>query len=172
MEGANLYVGNDITASNHLILAELRLPSLERNYVDHVPGGTTVGIEVDTHLNRLEASFTLAGWQPQVLGYIAAGDQTFQIYGLVRDRRSGRPLEAMAIIQGRIGRATPSPYTRGTVQVHEYAIRGIMHYTLTLDYQVMFSWDFYSRGIFTNQSNELLGMLGMFQRGFGDVFGF
>lgn len=172
MEGANLFVGNDPTASNHLILSELRLPSLERNYVDHAAGGGAVAIEVDTHLNKLEASFTLAGWQPQVIGFIHGGDQTFQIYGLVRDRRSGRALEAMAIIQGRIGRVTPSPYSRGTVMGHDYAIRAIMHYTLTLDFQPIFSWDWYSNSIFTNQSNEMLGMLGMFQRGFGDVFGF
>jgi len=171
MEGANLYCGIDPTASNHLVLQEIRLPSLERNYVDHAPGGAPVAVEVDTHITRLEVTFTLAGWQPQVLGLIGSGDQTFTIYGLVRDRKSGRALDAMAIIQGRLGRATPTPFNRGTIQSHEYSIRGIMYYTLTLDYLPVFSWDFYnaSGGVFTSQALEPFGMI---TRGFGGVFNF
>lgn len=168
MEAANLYCGYDPTASTHLILSELRLPSLERNYVDHTPGGGQLAIEVATHINRLEASFTLAGWQPQILGMIGAGAQPFTVYGLIRDRRSGRAIQAVAILQGQIGRATPTPFTRGAVQNHEYAVRGIMHYELNMDFRQVFYWDFHENQVSTISSEDPISML---QRLLGGALG-
>lgn len=154
MEAANLYCGSDPTASNHLILTELRLPAFERNYQDHAAGGAPIAIEIDTHTLRLEATFSLSGWQPQVLGLLGAGDQTFTIYGLIRNRRTGWAGQAEAIIQGRLGRVTPTPFARGTVQAHEYAIRSIMHYALSLDGEQLFYWDFLEAATSTIQPED------------------
>jgi phage tail tube protein FII len=147
MEGANIFCGSfDPSASNHLGLQEIKLPNLEENYVDHVPGGGQVGIRVDTHINPLEATFNLAGWTPQVQGLIrrwGAGSQHFYAYGALRDRKTGKLLRAYAEIWGRLGRANPSNFRRGDLMNHEYTINGIMHYELFMDTRMLFKWDFF-----------------------------
>lgn len=98
MEAANLFCGDhDPTSSNHLLLQELKLPALEENYSDHAAGGAPIAIEVDTHINRLEATFNLAGWNPFVMTLIGESRrerQVFTAYGVIRDRRLGDAIEA------------------------------------------------------------------------------
>ena len=148
MEAANLFAGDhDPTASNHLTLAQLQLPALEENYADHVAGGAPIGIEVDTHINRLEAGFNLTGWQPHVMkliGTSARERQVFTAYGVIRDRKTGAALEAMAILRGRLGRVAPTAFRRGDLQQHEYAIRGVVHYELYMDGEEIYNWDFFT----------------------------
>jgi phage tail tube protein FII len=143
LEAANLFCGDDPSGSNHLALTELRLPTLEHNYIDHAAGGAPVAVEVETHINNLQITFTLAGWQPQVLRLMSARQQQFTIYGMLRNRRSGEPLQAIAVVQGILGRASPAPFTRGVLHTHEYAIRAIMHYSVSIDTDQLFYWDFY-----------------------------
>lgn len=136
-----------------LRIRELKLPAIEENYVDHLPGGAPVAIEVNTNFNKLEATFTLAGWNPDVDGMIAPQDiqhQTFTAYGLVRDRRSGRALQAVAVMQGRLARSNPTAYRRGDILVEEYAIKGIVHYQLAMSLSPgaspteIYYWDFFT----------------------------
>lgn len=138
MEAANLMCGdggnnNQPGESTHVSLMELKLPGLEENYVDHYPGGAPVGIEVPMYINRLEATFTLAGWQPAIMtmmGRSAVRVQWFTAYGLIRERRTGAALEGKAVMQGRLGRVNPTAYRKGDMMQHEYAIRSIIHYEL------------------------------------------
>jgi len=122
MESANLFCGDhDPSASNHLVLQELKLPGLEENFVDHAAGGAPLAIEVDTRIQRLEATFNLAGWQPQVMSLLGQSNrmrQTFTAYGLVRDRRSGEALEAKSIMEGRLGRVNPTNFRKGDLMSH------------------------------------------------------
>lgn len=136
MEAVNLICG-DIGGSSspgystHLVLDELKLPALEEAYVDHMPGGAPVSIEIDMHFNRLEATFNLAGLQPDIMKLIATSRRELQRYtanGLVRERRTGRALKATAILQGRMGRANPTAFSKGNKMAHEYSIRSIVHY--------------------------------------------
>src|SRR5215207_2818450 len=147
MEAANLFCGDaDPSLSNHLTISDLKLPELAENYVDHRPGGAPLAVEIDTHMNRLESTFTLAGWQPQVqtmIGLSTTANQVFTAYGVIRDRRNGRALEGKAVMQGRLGRVNPQNWRRGDLQSHEYAIRAIMHYALWLEGEEMFFWDFF-----------------------------
>jgi P2 family phage contractile tail tube protein len=148
MESANLFAGDtDPTKSNHLSLNSLKLPGMEENYSDHNAGGSRVGVEVDTHFNKLEATFNLMGWTPDVLRLIGSWsrtDQRFTAYGLIRDRRTGSAIKATAIMWGRLGRANPTEFTRGNVQQHEYSIRGITHYELTMGDTPLIEWDFFT----------------------------
>jgi phage tail tube protein FII len=148
MEAANLFAGDhDPSASNHLSLLELQLPSLEENMSDVVPTGAPIAVEVDTHILRLEATFILAGWQPQIMSLLGESDRmrgSYTAYGLVRDRRSGEALEARAIIEGRLGRVHPTNFRRGDVQNHEYSIRAITHYELYLAQIEIYWWDFFT----------------------------
>ena len=146
MEACNLFCGDVSPQSQHLTLSELKLPGLEENYVDHVAGGAPLGIEIDTHINRLEATFNLAGWQREVMIMIGVSEQALQrftAYGVIRDRRTGAALESKAIISGRLGRVNPANWRRGDLQHHEYSIRGITHYELFMAGEEIYSWDFF-----------------------------
>jgi uncharacterized protein len=147
MEAANLFCGDiDPSKSNHLTLSELKLPTLEENMVDHIPGGAPVGVEIDTHINKLEATFNLAGWSTNVMtmiGNSVRAQQVFTAYGVIRDRRSGLAIESKAVIGGRLSKVSPGTFKRGDLQHHEYAIRSIMSYTLEMDHQEIYAWDFF-----------------------------
>jgi hypothetical protein len=148
MEAANLFAGDhNPQSSNHLTLQNLKLPGLEEQFTDHAAGGAPVAIEIDTHIGRLEATFNLLGWQPRVMtliGQSARNRQTFTAYGLIRNRRTGEPMEGMAVMQGRLGRVNPTDFNRGTNQVHEYAIRSIVHYELKMGGEQIYFWDFFT----------------------------
>jgi P2 family phage contractile tail tube protein len=147
LEAANLYCGDfDTSLSQHLTISELKLPNVEENYVDHQAGGSPFTIEVDTILQRLEATFVLVGWSPEVatmIGSWEVAQNVFTAYGVVRDRRSGDAIEAKAIMGGRLGRANPANWTRGGLQHWEYSIRAITHYELYLEGNEMYFYDFF-----------------------------
>lgn len=164
MESANLICGDTRSAvpggmsapgiSTHLVLQELKLPAMEENYVDHAPGGAPIAIEIPTHQNKLEATFNLAGWDPSLMSYIGQNDpyyQRFTAYGLIRDRRTSRALQAMAVIEGRLGRVNPTAFSKGTLMHHEYSIKSIVHYQLTMQLtpngqmpMEIYFWDFFT----------------------------
>lgn len=153
MEAANLYCGDhQPNRSNHLTLQSLKLPTLEENFADHAAGGAAVAIEIDTHLNRLECTFNLLGWDPDVMvmiGESRRAHQVFTAYGLIREKRNGKALRAMAVMQGRLGRVDPSEFRRGDNMSHGFAIRGITHYELRMQQtsgvnQEIYYWDFFT----------------------------
>jgi uncharacterized protein len=150
MEAANIFCGDaDPSLSHHLDIRNVKLPELVENFVDHAPGGAPWAIEIDTHINRLEATFDLAGWDANVMSILASWslpNRNFTVWGVIRDRQSGTPLEGQAIIQGRLGRVNPQPWRRGELQHHEYSIRSITGYQLTLNQVQIYNWNF-----FTNQ---------------------
>ncbi|RZN24760.1 phage major tail tube protein [Bradyrhizobium sp. Leo121] len=111
MESVNLVCGDNDAGQNQpgtatfLTLRQLKLPNLEENYVEHVAGGAIAAIEVFTHINRLEATFTLAGWQPRVMGLLARGNasrqaQRYTAHGVIREQRTGKPMKATGILWG------------------------------------------------------------------------
>jgi phage tail tube protein FII len=151
MEAANLFCGDvDPTNSQHLTLREIKLPELNEQYVDHSPGGAPITIEVDTIFAKLEANFTLAGWSPEVVAVVSTWSQAqrvFTAYGVIRDRRTGNPLEAKAVMGGRLGRANPAQWRRGDLQHWEYSIKGITHYELYFDESELVYWDFFENAL-------------------------
>jgi len=157
MESANIICGDTRGTSapgisTHLVLQELKLPGLEENYVDHNPGGAPIAIEIPTHMNKLEATFNLAGWDPTLMTYIGQNDpyyQRFTAYGLIRDRRTSKALQATAIMEGRLGRVNPTAFSKGNLMSHEYSIKSIVHYHLTIELTAgqpseIYFWDFFT----------------------------
>ena len=98
MESANLFAGDhDPTASKHLTLAELKLPTLQEMYQDHHAGGSRVQIEVAVGIQKLEPTFKLNGWDPDLLSQFGLGSsrqKVFTAYGVIRDKRTGVAIEA------------------------------------------------------------------------------
>ncbi len=148
MEAANLFCGDeDPTASKHLTLTELQLPNLQEMYQDHHPGGSRVQIEVAVGIEKLEASFKLAGWDPDLLtqfGLGAAARKKFTAYGAIRDKRNGISIEARAVIEGRLGAASPAAFQRGEMQGFDYTISEILHYELHFAGAEKYYWDFFT----------------------------
>jgi uncharacterized protein len=148
MEAVNLFCGDDDpTASKHLTLSELQLPNLQEMYQDHHPGGSRVQIEVAVGIQKLEASFKLAGWDPDLLaqfGLGATARRKFTAYGSIRDKRNGTTIEAKAVLEGRLGAASPDAFQRGELQGFDYSIAEVMHYELHFGGAEKYYWDFFT----------------------------
>lgn len=138
MEAANLYAGvtepgGDIQNSNHLRLTNIKLPGWDEQYVDHHATGSPVAIEINTMFAHLQCDFTLAGWNTQVASLLAqwgSDVNQFWVFGALRDRVTGNVLQARASIYGRLGKADPQTWGRGSVSDWAYSIRGITTYKL------------------------------------------
>jgi P2 family phage contractile tail tube protein len=168
MEAANIFVGDDNpNASNHMTIQTLKLPSLEENYVEHNAGGASVGMEFETHMNKLEATFNLAGWTPDVMtkiGRWSAEVQRFTARGAIRDRRTGKVSSALARMWGRLGRANPTDFRRGDLFGHEYSIRSIHHYELIMGGRQLIYFDYFENARIIGGwdiNSEINGALGV-----------
>lgn len=148
MEAANLFCGDhDPANSKHLTLEELKLPDLQETLVDHMPGGGKVGVEFAVGVDKLEPTFKLKGWDMPLLRQFGAGTSSrnrFTAYGVVRDKRSGRAIEAKSVIEGRLSRIAPDAFQRGEAMSHDYAINEVMHYELHFDGAEEMYWDFFT----------------------------
>jgi phage tail tube protein FII len=181
MEAVNLICGDVGTEaqpgySTHLVIREMKLPNMEEQYVDHVPGGGTAAIEVPSHLGRLESTFTLAGWKPEVMTMLASSVrqlQRFTAYGLIREQRSGEAVRSVALMWGRLGHVNPSAFRRGDMMEHAYSIRNITHYELAMEAPggvgpaaPIYYWDFFENrlevgGVNVREvDNNILGITG------------
>jgi hypothetical protein len=139
MESCNMFCGTSqptqsgAADSLHLQLTEVKLPAMNEGNVDHRAAGAPITIEINTQIAKLECTFQLVGWNPEVAGLVsswAAEDNSFFAYGLLRDRSSGNAIQAMAFMQGRLGLADPQMFRRGDAQHWNYGIKNITHYEL------------------------------------------
>ena len=107
MEAVNLFCGDhDPTASKHLTLDSLKVPELQEKTASHMPGGGVLGLEVGMNfIEALSPTFKLSGFDPQTLTLFGLGTphrHVYTGYGVVRDKKTGRALEAKTIIEARI----------------------------------------------------------------------
>lgn len=148
MQAVNLFAGDhDPTASKHLSITELALPTLQEIYADHHPGGARVAVEWEVGIQKLEATFKLGGFDPDLLtrfGLNTRQRQVFTAYGVIADKRTGRMIEAKAIMEGRLGKVEPEAFQRGEFQSHDYAVNELTHYELWFDEAEKIAWDFFT----------------------------
>lgn len=148
MTDANLFVGDhNPDKSKHLTLTELKLPDLQENFADHSPGGGRVATEFAVGVAKLEPTFNLAGFDPDLLSEFGLSTRyrnMFTAYGVITDQRTGKEIEAKAIIEARLGRVAPDAFTKGEVQGHEYAMNSVVHYELWFDGREKIAWDFFT----------------------------
>lgn len=158
MTAANLYVGDhDPEKSKHLTLDELALPSLEEIGVDHHPGGAKIGTEFTVGVQKLEPTFKLNGWDPDAMAQFGLGSRhrnRFTAYGEITEQRTGRAIEAVAVLEGRLGKVEPDAFKRGELQGHEYAIKSVTHYSLIFDGKEIYYWDFFTSKWRVNGADE------------------
>lgn len=146
MEAAQLFCGDDDpTAGKALTLDGLKLPSMEETFQDWMPGGSAVGVEVSTGVQKLSAGFKLKGTDPAVLVQFGLGErrrQTYTAYGVIRDKASGVAIESKAILRARLGKAEGDEFKRGELQGYDYALNEIWHYELYIKGQEIYYFDF------------------------------
>ena len=149
LEKANMFCGlsaPDSLNSLHLELTEVKLPAMNEQYVDHRAGGVPIAVEVDTIFAKLECTFQLLGWDTQVASLIASwgtDQNTFHVFGLLRDRRSGLASQAYARMKGRLGLSDPQLFRRGDAMHWNYGIKGIIMYKLQVGGNPLYTWDFF-----------------------------
>lgn len=149
LEAVNLFCGDhDPTASKHLTITELQLPTLQEIYADHHPGGSRVQIEVAMGIEKLAATFKLAGFDEELYTQFGVGSRaknTFTGYGMLRDKRTGSTSQAKAIIRGRLGQIEKDAFQRGELSGHNYGINEILHYELYVGGEEKIYWDFFTQ---------------------------
>jgi uncharacterized protein len=148
MSAVNLFCdATDPTKSKHLTIQELKLPALQADYQSHKAGGALVEIEIEVGVQKLESTFKLAGWDPDLLTQFGLGSRikhTYTAYGLIIDRRTGREIEAKAILEARLGKVEGDSFKRGDLQTHDYMLNEITHYELFFDGAEKVYWDFWT----------------------------
>jgi uncharacterized protein len=148
MEAANLFCGDhDPSSSKHLSLEELKLPDLVGKYADHAAGGSPVDVEIQVGVEKLQPTFKLKGFDPELVKQFGMGSPTRRVYtayGVLRDLRTGAAKEGKAIMEGRLGRIAADAFKRGEAMSEDYAINEVMHYELFFDQKELLYWDFFT----------------------------
>lgn len=149
LKSVNLFCGDhDPEKSKHLTLVELKLPDLQEMYADHHPGGSNMATEVAVGFEKLEPTFKLNGFDPDLLAQFGLGSgghrKVFTAYGNLVDQRTGREIQSKAILEGRLGRVAPDAFQKGELQGHEYAINGVTHYEMFWDGTEKIAWDLFT----------------------------
>jgi P2 family phage contractile tail tube protein len=151
LEAANLVCGADGN-HNHLRLLDVKLPTIEEQYLDHRPGGAPVAIEVDVIINKFQCDFALAGWSPKIDALVRAwsvGANDFKFFGALRKHPTGEVAQVIANMTGRLGKVSYDSWRRGGLSQTSYSIKGIINYSLVVAGEPLFDWDFFNNTVFT-----------------------
>ena len=162
LEYANLFCGSaprDDKASNHLVLNELTLPTMEIQYVDHRAGGAPVAVEIDVVMTRMELSFEVVGITPQIMALLRnleLAKHDFFAYGNLRDYMGGGSIGLYAYFHGQLAKVQPAAFRKGDVFHTRYQVRGLMRYSLYLGNSEVpiYEWDFFTN---TFQTGKIIG---------------
>src|SRR5579871_180158 len=170
MEAANIFCGaEDDQSSKHLTVRDLKLPTFEEKTAEHHPGGSLFALQVGgLGFNPLTASFKLVGFDPSMLRLFGLNSQLnsrYSAYGVIRDKLTGIPKQAKAVMFGRLQRIEPDAFNRGDLAGESYTISEIQHYELWFDGAEEFYFDFATlvwrvAGVNQNDERQLLGLTG------------
>jgi len=147
-EGTNLYVGDDApNANKRNNLSSIQLPTMEEISSTHHAGGAIGEIEVGgLGLKAFQATFKVAGWDPQIMSQFGLGTRgriPYTSYGLIRDKGiSNRAIEVKAIMWGRLGKIEGEAFERGDkILGHDHMIHEILRYIVYFDKQEKWYYD-------------------------------
>jgi len=149
MEAASLFLGDeDPSASKHLSLDSLALPTLEYVTVDHLGGGAPAEIDFSMAvLRKMNPTFKIAGFDAdayRLFGVGSAEVQTFTARGIIRAKSTGKGVGAVAIMRGSLGKVGPDAFERANKLGHDHQIIELQHYELKVGGQEWFYYDYFS----------------------------
>lgn len=132
----------------HLSLESIAVPHLEEQSQDHFAGGAIGAIAVGgLGLSKLEASFKIKGHDTQVLSQFGLGSvarQPYTFYGLLRDKKTNKPIEVKGVLEARLSKVTPDDMARGSLIGHDYGLHEIVYYELSYDKKQKYLYDFFN----------------------------
>jgi hypothetical protein len=146
-EAMNLFVGdNGPDNSKHLILETVKLPTLEETGQDYIPGGGIGEIAVGgLGLKKLESTFKIKGYDPQVMSQFGLGSRgrlPYTFYGAIRDKKGNRAIELKVIMEGRLAKIEGDDLQRSELIGHDHMIHEIWHYECYWDKKEKYYYDF------------------------------
>jgi P2 family phage contractile tail tube protein len=131
-----------------LTLETLKIPDLEETTATHTPGGGVLGIDIGMNvIEPLAPTFKLSGFDPQTLslfGLGAAHRSVYTGYGAVRDKRTGKAIEAKTIIEARMTSIKPDEFKRGDLYGHDHVLKEVTRYELWFNGEEKFTFDFWT----------------------------
>ena len=148
--GVNLFVGDaGPDNSKHLILKNLKIPDLEEMTASHHAGGSLFGVDVGgLGMKPLSPTFKVLGPDPQTMSQFGVGGRTafpFTAYGHLQNKADGSVSRFKAIWKGRLTRANPGDFSRGTLLDFDHEIKEVLHYEFFLGTQEKFYFDWPSQ---------------------------
>jgi P2 family phage contractile tail tube protein len=148
-EACNMFVGDDgPDNSKHLQIDTIKLPVLEENSQDHFAGGAIGEISVgNLGLKKLEITFKLKGFDPQVMSQFGLNGRNslpYTIYGAIRDKKGGAPVEMKCVARGRLGKIESDELKRGDLIGHDHMIHEILHYEMWFANKEKYYYDWFA----------------------------
>lgn len=131
LEKANIYAGPDPSASKHLAIESVKIPSLSEKFESHHGAGMPVGIEIPVGIEAFKVEFKMLGYDPQLGSLFGLGrpyHNDFTIYGGIRDQMTGLPHELKCNIRGRLSKIEQSDFKVGDLNMADYEINGMLRY--------------------------------------------
>lgn len=146
-EGVNLFVGDDGPDNNKkLNLLSIKLPTMEEIGQTHHAGGAIGEVEVGgLGLKALQATFKVAGYDPQIMSQFGLGRKgrlPYTCYGLIRDKKNNSAVEVKAVMHGRLGRVEGDDFKRGDLLGHDHMLHEIWRYEVTFNKKEVYFYDF------------------------------
>lgn len=148
-EAANLFAGDDgPNNSKHLSLQSTMLPTLREKTQEHHPGGGVGAITIGgLGIEALELPFKLTGVDAQTKALFGLGSNAsrfYTLYGVLRDKNSGRAIERKAVVRGRLTEISEGEFQRGQLVDQDHKITEITHYELYENKAELYFYDFFS----------------------------
>lgn len=148
-EAANLFAGDDgPNNSKHLVLRSIMLPQWKEKSEEHHAGGSIGAISIGMRsLEALEMTFKIVGSDVQTKSLFGLGGlatRPYTIYGVMRDKQTGRAFERKAIVWGRLMELNESEYERGKLTEQDHKIGEITRYELFEDKKQVLLFDFFA----------------------------
>jgi uncharacterized protein len=139
----NLFCGDD-QEGKHLALEHIKWPQLSEKVVEHHGGGTFHPIDIPVGGEKLEFSFKLKGFDPDMMKKFGLGSPdrlNYTAYQVIQDYATGAKMEYKAILYGRLIK-----YDQGDVKPNEasdadYVISSITRYEVYYDGREMFYYE-------------------------------
>jgi hypothetical protein len=159
-EAANLFAGDDgPNNSKHLVLRSIMLPQLKEKSEEHHPGGAVAAISIGMRsIEALEMTFKVVGSDVQTKGLFGLGSlatRPYTVYGVLRDKQTGRAIERKAVVWGRLMELNESEFEKGKLTEQDHKIGEITRYELYEDKKEVIVFDFFASVWRVNQIDQL-----------------
>lgn len=124
------------------VVTSLTLPKLSVKTEEHRAGGMDVPIDFDMGMEKLEASFSLSGWDPDVLktyGLVAGNSVAVVFRGAFRNDNA-QVVAAVATMRGMLKEVDPGDWKPGD-KAEEKNLIALRYYKMEVDGQLIHEID-------------------------------